>query len=254
MPTGTQDLGHRSAGMWRSGAGRARSGGRPTGVGWPSRARRWMTVSTPPVAAARSGRIRRFGIHWRERRPRHNTRARGAGTTRRQSAPGRGAAAGPARSRQRLLRRILGEIDVAQDPARHGEEPRREVGGEQPEGFPVAVLGRFTSSVSTPLIRIVATAAPGAFTGYGSATRGGLQSSIGPLRIRSPATGDARRGGPSRQQRRGEVVVPAVVPYLHGQDDDLPARGIEDRDQAGRSTTGRLGGRGDQGLDPARSR
>ena len=45
---------------------------------------------------------------------------------------------------------------------------------------------RFTSSVSTPLIRNVATVASDAFVGYGSATRGGLQSSIAPLRIRSP--------------------------------------------------------------------
>ena len=41
---------------------------------------------------------------------------------------------------QRLLGRVLGEIDVAQDPARHGEEPGREAGGEQPEGRPIAAL------------------------------------------------------------------------------------------------------------------
>jgi hypothetical protein len=35
---------------------------------------------------------------------------------------------------------ILGEIDVAQDPARHGEEPRCEPGGQQREGRSVASL------------------------------------------------------------------------------------------------------------------
>ena len=55
----------------------------------------------------------------------------------------------PPDSDQRLLGRVLGEIDVAQDPARHGEEPRRDIGGEQPEGCPVAALGPITSPRST---------------------------------------------------------------------------------------------------------
>src|SRR5207245_4900207 len=42
---------------------------------------------------------------------------------------------------QRLLRRVLGEVDVAQDPARDGKESIRDPGGNQPEGRLVTVLG-----------------------------------------------------------------------------------------------------------------
>ena len=42
---------------------------------------------------------------------------------------------------QRLLRRVLGEVDVAQDPARHGEEPIREPGGKEGIRLPVTSLG-----------------------------------------------------------------------------------------------------------------
>ncbi len=54
---------------------------------------------------------------------------------------------------QRLLRRILGEIGVAQDPARHGEEPRREVGAaSSPKASLSPCWARITRSVSTPLL------------------------------------------------------------------------------------------------------
>ena len=42
---------------------------------------------------------------------------------------------------QRLLRRVLGEVDVAQDPARHGEEPVGDLRGDEGVGPLVAVLG-----------------------------------------------------------------------------------------------------------------
>jgi hypothetical protein len=42
---------------------------------------------------------------------------------------------------QRLLRRVLGEIEVAQDPARDREESIGDPGGKQAEGRLVAVLG-----------------------------------------------------------------------------------------------------------------
>ncbi len=42
---------------------------------------------------------------------------------------------------QRLLRRILGEIDVAQDPVRHRVEPATDGDGEAREGLFVTVLG-----------------------------------------------------------------------------------------------------------------
>ena len=44
-------------------------------------------------------------------------------------------------AQQRLLRRILGEVDVAQDPARHGQEPVREPEGKVGVGLPVSSLG-----------------------------------------------------------------------------------------------------------------
>ena len=37
----------------------------------------------------------------------------------------------PPDAQQRLLRRILGEVEVAQDPARHGKEPIRDLGGKE---------------------------------------------------------------------------------------------------------------------------
>ena len=42
---------------------------------------------------------------------------------------------------QRLLRRILGEAEVAQDPARHGQEPIAYLGGELGKRLPVTALG-----------------------------------------------------------------------------------------------------------------
>ena len=54
---------------------------------------------------------------------------------------------------QRLLGRVLGEIEVAQDPARDGEEPRRDGGGHQAEGLSVAVLGPFHELGIHALIR-----------------------------------------------------------------------------------------------------
>ena len=50
---------------------------------------------------------------------------------------------------QRLLVVSLGEFEVA-DPARDRRESSRDAGGDQLEGFPVGVLGRFTSSVPRP--------------------------------------------------------------------------------------------------------
>src|SRR4029079_8535089 len=44
---------------------------------------------------------------------------------------------------QRLLRRVLGEADVAQGPVRHGKEPRTEPGGEAGEGLAVTALRSF---------------------------------------------------------------------------------------------------------------
>ena len=88
------------------------SGGRPTGVGSPSRAGpggRWHRVRRIPTARQPAGcggsaTMRGCGG------PRRSRHARGAGTTRRQSAPGRGAAADPARWR----------------PAPAGSRPRRD--------------------------------------------------------------------------------------------------------------------------------
>ena len=50
---------------------------------------------------------------------------------------------------QRLLVVPLGEFEVA-DPARDRRESSRDAGGDQLEGVPVGVLGRFTSSVPRP--------------------------------------------------------------------------------------------------------
>ena len=42
---------------------------------------------------------------------------------------------------QRLLRRVLGEIEVAQDPARHGKEPIGDLGGDEGVRLLVTVAG-----------------------------------------------------------------------------------------------------------------
>ena len=42
---------------------------------------------------------------------------------------------------QRLLRRVLGDIEVAQDPARHGQEPIGDLGGKDRVRLLVTALG-----------------------------------------------------------------------------------------------------------------
>jgi hypothetical protein len=42
---------------------------------------------------------------------------------------------------QRLLRRVLGKVEVTQDPARHGKEPIGDLGGNEGVRPLVAVLG-----------------------------------------------------------------------------------------------------------------
>ena len=54
---------------------------------------------------------------------------------------------------QRLLRRVLGEIDVAQDPVRHRVESVADGDGEAREGLLVAALRPNHQSVSMPLRR-----------------------------------------------------------------------------------------------------
>ena len=44
---------------------------------------------------------------------------------------------------QRLLRGVLGEANVAQNPVRHGKEPITEPGGEAGEGLTVSALCSF---------------------------------------------------------------------------------------------------------------
>jgi hypothetical protein len=52
---------------------------------------------------------------------------------------------------QRLLRRVLGEVDVAQDPARHGKKPIRDLGANEGECPLSPRWARITRSVFMPL-------------------------------------------------------------------------------------------------------
>ena len=61
--------------------------------------------------------------------------------TRRQTAPGREVGKISPDGQQRLLRGILGEFDVAQDPVRHPVEPATHGDGEARECLFVTVLG-----------------------------------------------------------------------------------------------------------------
>ena len=62
--------------------------------------------------------------------PRRSSGARGADTTRPRSGPVAELREVLPDAQQRLLRRILGEVDDAQDPARHCEEPVRNSEGK----------------------------------------------------------------------------------------------------------------------------
>ena len=54
-------------------------------------------------------------------------------------------------AQQRLLRRILGEVEVAQDPARHGKVPIGDLGRKEGVRLLVTSLSSITRSVSMPL-------------------------------------------------------------------------------------------------------
>ena len=134
-------------------------------------------------------------------------------------------------AQQRLLRRILGEVDVAQDPARHGKEPIGDLGGKDGVRLPVTMLG------SDHEIGIHASSAlwhrfiPMHVHGMGPKGRWELQSSSATARclwqrcddgrdgdlagdqlntcdpgVRGPtACGRARGTHPQRRQARGEL-------------------------------------------------
>ena len=80
-----------------------------------------------------------------------------------------------------LLGRVLGEIDLAQDPTRDGEEPRRDLGGDQPEGFSVAMLGPGPRArYPHPSSVTMATVSSVVFIRYGSRRTTSLQTSLPP--------------------------------------------------------------------------
>ena len=80
---------------------------------------------------------------------------------------------------QRLLRRVLGEVDVAQDPVRHRVEPVARGDGEAREGLLVTVL-RPSDEIGIHVFRRLAARSCRAFTGMGAVDDGLTHSSRRP--------------------------------------------------------------------------
>ena len=78
----------------------------------------------------------------------------------------------PPDGEQRLLRRVLGEVDVAQDPVRHRVEAVAHGDGEAREGLLVPVL-RPSDQLGIHVFRHVAARSIRTFTPYGRSRRPG---------------------------------------------------------------------------------